>query len=364
VKTAALLVALALASALAACGGPVGHDAATVGGAAWTRAAAGPLSARHAPLLAWTGQEVLVVGGHTGAPCPPNADCPLPDDHARDAAAYDPGSDTWRPIADAPADLDRYVGHVVADGDLVVGGAEAWWRYDAEADAWSRLPGATEMGAPEVAADGVVYTHVGRRVRALDLATGEWRSLPEDPVEPPLTEGAVFATDAGIVLAGVDHGEAAPDEPTLTQADVWDGGSWRRLPRTGMIGPLSHWTGERLIGLELGGADGGEVNGWDRWYPYAGAVDPATGEWSAIDRVPDQDGVGDAAWRVEAAAGPLVATSGFVYDDRAVSWTRLGRPASDLAEELTGVWAAGRLVVVGGADEDGEVSAETWIWTP
>jgi hypothetical protein len=363
VKTASLLVTLALA--LSACG-----DAASSGssnsadGGGWTRAEAGPLSARYAPLLAWTGQEVLAIGGHTGTPCPPNADCQLPDDYARDAAAYDPEDDIWRPVADAPADLDRYVGHVVVDGDLVVGGVDAWWTYDADSDVWSRLSGTTEMGAPEATADGLVYTYTGRRVHALELATGEWRSLPADPLKPALTERSVFATDAGVVLTGVNYREAAPDEPTLTQADVWDGGSWRRLPRTGMIGPLYHWTGERLLGPEIGGADGGKVNGWDHWYPYAGALDPATGEWSALDGVPDYDDVRGAAWRVEAAAGPLVATSGFVYDDRAGRWTRLGRPDSDLDWELTGVWADGRLVVVGGADEDGEVSAETWLWSP
>jgi len=319
VRTATLLVDLALALALSACGDPASpRSGSGADGAAWTGAVDGPLSARYAPLLAWTGREVLVVGGHTGAPCPPNADCQLPDDYARDAAAYDPESDTWRPAADAPTDLDRYVGHVVVDGDLVVGGADAWWRYDADADVWSRLLGTRELGVPEAAADGLVYTHAGRRVQALELGTGEWRSLPADPLKPVLADASVFATDAGIVLTGVSYREAAPDEPTLTQADVWDGESWRRLPRTGMIGPLYHWTGDRLLGPEIGGADGGEVDGWDHWYPYAGALDPATGEWSAIDGVPDHEDVRDADWRVEAAAGPLVATSGFVYDDRAV----------------------------------------------
>lgn len=361
-KTAGLL---ALALLLSACGDPVSSGSTSgAGGGDWTPAAAGPLSARYAPLLAWTGEEVLVVGGHTDAPCPPNADCQLPDDNARDAAAYDPDSDTWRPVAEPPADLDRYDGHVVVDGDLIVGGARAWWRYDADADAWSRVPGTDEIGGPEATADGIVYSHAGRRVHTFDPATGEWDRLPADPLTPSLAGASVFATDAGIVLTGVNYEEAAPDEPTLTQADVWDGESWRRLPRTGMIGPLYHWTGERLVGTEIGGADGGEVNGWDHWYPYAGALDAATGEWSAIDDVPDYEDVREAAWRVEAAEGPLLATAGFVYDDRARDWTRLGRPDSDLDWELTGVWADGRLVVVGGADEDGDVSSETWIWTP
>lgn len=362
-KTAGLLVALALA--LSACGDADGTGTPTAAGGAWTAATAGPLSARYAPLLAWTGQEVLVVGGHTGPPCPPNADCQLPDDFARNAAAYDPDRGSWRPLVDAPADLDRYVARVVVDGDLVVGDGRAWWRYDVDADAWTRLPGAGEAtGLPEAVRDGLVYTHRGQTVRTLDVATGEWRSLPDDPLTPRLTDATVFATDAGIVLTGVNYEEAAPDEPTLTQADVWDGESWRRLPRTGMIGPLYHWTGERLLGLEIGGADGGGVDGWGRWYPFAGALDPATGEWSAVDGVPDYEDAQKVDWRVEAADGPLFATAGFVYDDRTGDWTRLGRPASDVDWEVTGVWADGRLVVFGGADEDGDLSGQTWVWAP
>lgn len=353
---------VALVVLLSACGGTAAPPE-PPSPRGWTAGQGAPLSARYAPLLAWTGEEVLVFGGHTGPPCPPNADCVVLDDGVRDGAAYDPDSNAWRPLADSPVDLDRFTGHVVVDGDLVVGTPRHWWRYDVDGDLWTEvsLP-VEEVGVPEVAAEGAVYTHVGRRVRALEVATGNWRALPPDPLRPPLT-GTVFVTDAGVVLTGVNYREAAPDEPTLTQADVWDGRSWRRLPRTGMIGPLHHWTGERLVGLEVGGADGGEVNGWDRWYPFAGALDPASGTWSAIDEVPDWDELRESDWRIEAASGPLVATAGQVYEDTTGGWTHLSHPDSALTRELTGVWAGERLVVVGGSDDGGQVATETWVWT-
>lgn len=227
---------------------------------------------------------------------------------------------------------------------------------------WSRLPDPPVAGTvPEAARDGRVYTHRGDRVLVLDLAAATWSELPPDDQRPPLRDGRVFATDAGVVLTGVNYGEAAPDEPTLTQLDRWDGTAWQRLPRTGMLGSLEHWTGHRLVGVGIGGADGGEVDGWGRWYPMAGAVDPATGRWSRLSGTP---GFEDLAghWPVEAADGPRLATAGFVYDDELHTWTPLEPPASaQVTQQLAGAWAGDRLVVVGGAGDDGQVRAEVWI---
>ena len=225
-----LVVVLVLGLLAVGCGDQ-GPAVAPAGDVSWTRAADPPLSARHGPLLAWTGTEVLALGGHTGPACPPNADCVDLDDEARDGAAYDPETDTWRPLAPAPLDVDRFTGHVVVDGLLVVGDADGWWSFDAATDAWTRLPQpGVRTGPPEAALDGRVYSHVGSRVQFLDVATSTWTELAPDPLEPRLQDAGVLATDAGVVLSGVNYDEAAPDEPTLTQADVWDGSTWRRLP--------------------------------------------------------------------------------------------------------------------------------------
>ncbi len=367
VRHAGLLAPLVLVAT--SCGeGVVAPPTESAVAATWTRAADLPLSARYAPLLVWTGEEVLALGGHTGPPCPPNADCAVLDDTARDGAAYDPDSDSWRPIADAPIDLDRVAAHVMVDGELVVGDHQAWWSYTPGSDTWAELPAPPVAAGPETAHGGLVYTHDQRRVHSLDLATRTWSALPEDPLAPRLRDGSVFATDDGLVLTGVNYEETAPDEPTLTQADLWDGSSWRRLPRTGMIGPLYHWTGERLVGLEIGGADGGQVNGWDRWYPHAGALDVATGRWSEIPGIPGYEDlardVDTGTWRVEASDGFLFATAGFVYADDTGSWSRLGRPDSEMEQELTGVWVGDQLLVVGGADANGHRLREVWVRSP
>ena len=76
------LAAVALAVCLSACGpaatpgGPRRSVEEVAGqGAAWARVPDVPLSPRTDPVVAWTGSEVLVVGGNTGWICPPYADC-------------------------------------------------------------------------------------------------------------------------------------------------------------------------------------------------------------------------------------------------------------------------------------------------
>jgi N-acetylneuraminic acid mutarotase len=62
---------------------------------------------------------------------------------------------------------------------------------------------------------------------------------------------------------------------------------------------------------------------------------------------------------------------GYVYDDEAETWTRLGKPAASTVDTgQSAVWADGVLILVGGLDEaiayrdPSGISDETWIWTP
>jgi|GEM_PF-6067061 len=333
----------------------------------WTKAAPSPLAPRYGALMVWTGDDVLVMGGHQDTPCPPNADCVGPSDPLSDAAAYDPETDGWRTIAAPPVQVDRGTPAVVSDGVVVIGNAQNWWTYEPGADRWSELdtPAGVNAG-PRTELDGKVYAVDGdRTVSVLEVASESWSTLPPDNLAPPLTVDGLFATPSGLVLTGVNYREAAADEPTLTQADLWDGESWSRLPRTGMIGWLYYWTGERILGIEYGGADGGQTNNWGRYYPAGGALDPATGAWEPLPGLDDYDPTPGPSWDVDAAAGPLVATNGRVYDDRTRTWAQPGIPDSAVDSDLNATWADGRLVFFGGYDRDARrLSNDTWIWTP
>ena len=94
-------------------------------GPGWTELPAPPLSPRTGAIAAWTGSEVVVVGGGgENVLCPDTADCSFPNDAElfTDGAAFDPRSGTWRRIADAP--VPPWTGQAVAvDGDVYVSAA-------------------------------------------------------------------------------------------------------------------------------------------------------------------------------------------------------------------------------------------------
>lgn len=98
----------------------------------WRLLPVGPLSARNAPAAIWTGQEMLLWGGHGEAG----------GGHS-DGAAFDPASGTWRSIADAPI---RNTGRPVAvwtGSEMMVmagfNGREAA-AYNPSTNAWRELP--------------------------------------------------------------------------------------------------------------------------------------------------------------------------------------------------------------------------------
>jgi len=93
-----------------------------------------PLSPRSWAEGAWTGTEMIVWGGAAGRPG---------EDKTRlsDGAAYDPSSDSWRRIADAPISSSFMTYVVPVTGGVVVfGDADHPYAYDLATDTWSELP--------------------------------------------------------------------------------------------------------------------------------------------------------------------------------------------------------------------------------
>lgn len=369
------LLAGAVLLALSSCGASSGPSAGpgTVDGPAsgWERIAAFPLSPRTDPVVAWTGTEVVVVGGNTGWVCPPSADCTTPTALASDGAALDPATGAWRSIAPAPVGLWNSWGgdwDSVLVGDLLVvrGTKDASWQgYDVVADVWTDLTPPAGFEGRLVASDGRLWVHSGRRILSWDPTADEVRVEASYAPARPLQDTQLFVTPAGPVLSGMRYDDAEPDEPTLAQVDVPDGaGGWERFP-TGQVGWLSHWDGTRLVGVEPGDADGGEVNGWDRAYPYAGSFDLEARRWQALD-VPARDW--DLDWPVSASVDTRILDHGRLLDTTTGAWHHVGRPESGLDHNLTATWAGDRLFVVGGVDEELGFAApagpEAWFWTP
>jgi hypothetical protein len=338
---------------------------------AWQEVSDLPLKARSGPVVVWTGTEALVIGGDTGPMCPPNADCAAPPDYAEDGAAYDPETTNWRRLSDAPTGVASYAPSAYVDGVAYVLTDERLLAYDVAADSWSIVepPGDVSWSGLVAHRDKLVLPwgsdeETVRPDHVYDPSTQEWSTLPEDPIGPAFSR-TVASTPHGLVLTGhelVDN--PGSEEPSVVLAALLDDdGRWRRLPDSDQLGGgFLAWSGTRLVDPSLGGADGGEVNGWGRTVPYGGILELPSGTWSHL---PDPPRELSGGWPAYAHNGPFFANAGYVYDDRAESWTYLPRPAGAPEQIGPAVWMGDRLLVVGGEewrDGEGFRSRDAWVY--
>lgn len=320
----------------------------------WTPLPDLPLAPRADAVTGWTGTEALVVGGFL-TKCPANVACTVADAIARDGAAYSPQTNSWRRIADPPVGIaSHFRSTMIGDNLVIFDGGVGWYAYDASDDAWRRLPSPRQSvvgTGPLASGDGVILAmaHTGS-VLAFNLVESRWLVVPDSFVSGARAQ-TVVTTPHGFVLSGSWLDESPPTIVTQT----WDDS--RRLPvQTGQFNPFHHWTGQRLVELDLRMTENSDGS----MTPHGGILDPRTGRWSPL---PDAPKVADDGWAPVAAAGPLMAGGGYVYDDRDQSWARLGRPDGAVAEAgVSSVWAGGGLLVVGGADRRSEPTAQAWLW--
>lgn len=335
---------------------------------AWTRLPDPPLSARERPVAASVGGEAVFVGGYSGPPCPPTADCAVPRDaYERDGAAYDPATRTWRRIADAPRDVPGWSPAAVLGDRLYVATERSLLVWDSSEDSWQevRRPAGSAQELVAAGGDQLLLTsgtdeQGPRPDHVLDTTTGDWTTLPVDPLKPSF-DRVITSTPGGLVLTARPIApDGGPADPAFVRAALLPPGdhTWRMLPGSDQLGGWRWaWTGSHLVDPTLGGADGGRVNGYGRVIPYGGRLDPATGTWSRLPGAPEE---GTGGWPVEALDGPVVAADGWLYDDDAGSWTPLPRPDGAPAEPGPGVWAGRVLVVLGGADWSQADELDDW----
>ena len=213
-------VALPLAALLlSACASQPSPTAAGAPAGSWTTVPSAPLSPRLDAVTAWTGAEAIVLGGDVGA---------------ADGAAYDPRTETWRVIADAPYPVPGGTPRAVAGDTVYLVHDDRLMSYDASEDAWSVSPPApdgADLGRPAALDDGTVAVVDGERTSGLvdDPAPRTWSELTDDPAvrdesdlpDAPRTDSGGWPVDAA-------------DGP-LTAVDGWvhddRDGTWTRLDR-------------------------------------------------------------------------------------------------------------------------------------
>ena len=202
----------------------------------WASMAPSPLGPRMVPAAVWTGDEVLIWGG-------------LSDngDFLDDGAAYDPESDTWRALPQAPISA-RTPMFVWTGRELVVWG--------------------TAVRMDEPFRDGAAY----------DPSMNSWRTIATAPVE--LTDATAVWTGEEMIVFGAElHGGNFPESRTAIGAaydpmrDIW-----RELPVSELSPQASTaaWNGHEMIA-------------WDYNHGTA-AYSPLTDRWRRLPTVPLDDG--------------------------------------------------------------------------
>jgi hypothetical protein len=229
--------------------------------------------------LVWTGSEVIVWGG-----CAPDVrdECIALDS----GSAFDPGTEEWTPIPDAP--MAAGTPHAVWTGNEAIYIDEETFggvAFDPQARTWRTLP-----DAPIDPRFGAIYLWTGSEVivwgggdrgaptiaegAAYDPAVDSWRRIADGPVG--LNHASAVWTGQEMLVFGSaqnDKNWAATD--TAVGAGYEPGlDRWRELPSSDLSPQASSavWTGEVMVA-------------WD-YEVHSQEYDPATDAWTPPQKMP------------------------------------------------------------------------------
>ena len=184
----------------------------------WTEAAASPRPARFGQTLVWTGDELIVWGGTSSGDDPAESS-------GSHGIAYNPTTDTWRDLPDAPLEPRLLHTAVWTSDRMIVWGGTA---HLAETD--------REL------ADGAAY----------DPATDTWTELPAAPLSPRANHLAA-AIEGKITIAGGNRRTGGSSWSATTDGATFDPdtGTWEHLDTLSRDLTNAAWTtaGEDLIAI-------------------------------------------------------------------------------------------------------------------
>ncbi len=331
----------------------------------WAPMATSPLSPREAAVSVWTGTEVIVWGGRLG------------NTALLDGAAYDPATDTWRTIASNS--WGHPGAHAVWTGtEMVVLAKNGGAAYDPVTDTWRDLPllrgGGGSFLAPAWTGDALLG--IGVDVAANDTSVSLAASTLSGDGST-WEDGGKIAISDNVFDTSADYQVAWSG----SEAVVWDGHmrgwvydptarTWRSLPCDGCtphaepdrtipvavdqalyLVSSSHLGPESYLSLAVPTTD-----------PLAGElwVGRGTGVTGRLD--PGSQAVpagGDRAMVLSTAMAPTsVDLSTGEWVDTDPDQRVLG------GAYQSAVWTGEELVVWGGADGSGQVTANGWRWHP
>jgi hypothetical protein len=260
--------------------------------------------------MVWTGTELLIVGGSNGPGI----------DHI--GAAYDPATDSWRPLADPPGEIDAW--------DNSITGPAVWT--------------GTEMLIP---ANGLAY----------DPVLDRWRDFTPQPGPRRTSPVAAWNGTEFIVWGGCDA--AIPQCDDSEQGLLTDGfaynpdtDTWRPLapsPLAPGVHPTAEWTRNGLL-VYAGTGDPDDGATFARYDPYRDHWQELT-DPPLVPRRYAASAYDDRAFVLwGGSAGPeREFGDGAVYDDETGTWKLLPVAPNGAARDRHAMeWVAGRLYITGG----------------
>lgn len=216
----------------------------------WRPLPAAPLSARADVIATWTGSSMVVLGGHPAV---------LTDTIGgfSDGAAYDPVKNRWQ--------------HVDPPG--AVSGHPLVWRRAVEADgqllAWSEWSSIASGGAD-------LFTYAEQ--------TNQWRLVPSTPGSPPDVQDALWTGQVALVRGApyVCGSCLGPSPPEVTDSYDPVANTWTKLPADPLANthPVSTWTTGSLFSFDVQATYGALQPG------DASAYNPTTRQWTLLPAAP------------------------------------------------------------------------------
>jgi hypothetical protein len=245
----------------------------------------GPLTPRGGHSVVWTGEEIVVWGGEAGGD---------PISGLGDGAAFNPTANSWRLIAESP--LSPRTSHVAAwtgDEMLIVGGfgQRDGAAYDPARDAWRSIPDPpVPLEAPDrYQSAGSVWT--GQELIIWDISSGQivaytpdvdtWRALPSIDLTG---DTGVLRWTGDALYAFADDGSDHPSGVALGSARLNQEGGWDSIAPAdfstddlivGADATLTVWAGEQFIAWTSSGTDAKTMK-----------LTPADASWTETDPVP------------------------------------------------------------------------------
>lgn len=275
----------------------------------WRFLAAFPLLPRAFEVAAWTGHEMVVVGGRQAASATDATQTSsLP---TATGAALDPTANTWRTIAPMPAPMASPLGAVWTGEEVVVFDHTHTYRYRPKNDHWS------VGAAPPFARDGSVVVWTGHQMlvwagrdpepengsspplvvhadgASYDPASDTWHEIPAAPVPARSASMGVWTGHKMIVWGGISSGGTTNgrfETGLVGKGAAYDPADrkWQALPASPLTARWGHqmiWTGHRMIvwGGFIPSSSPDPLAG----YPRDGAAyNPATNRWRSLPAAP------------------------------------------------------------------------------